>query len=75
MFKIRPVPSNDHAPEAGRNAIAAFDLDLIDIRRRGSPATPAKEQLYVFGRALEDRLDISVRPVSDPAADTERCRP
>jgi deoxyribose-phosphate aldolase len=33
MFKIRPVPSNDHAPEAGRNAIAAFDLDLIDSVR------------------------------------------
>jgi len=30
MFKIQPVPSNDHVPEGGRNPIAAFNADLID---------------------------------------------
>lgn len=33
MFKIQPVPSNDHAPEGGRNAIAAFDPDLVESIR------------------------------------------
>ncbi|HEY0283077.1 MAG TPA: deoxyribose-phosphate aldolase [Rhizomicrobium sp.] len=33
MFKIQPVPSNDHAPESGRNSVAAFDPDLIDSVR------------------------------------------
>ena len=33
MFKIQPVPSNDHAPEGGRNPVAAFDPDLIESVR------------------------------------------
>jgi deoxyribose-phosphate aldolase len=33
MLKIQPVPSNDHAPEAGRNPVVAFDADLIDSVR------------------------------------------
>lgn len=33
MLKIQPVASNDHAPESGRNPIAAFDQDLIDAVR------------------------------------------
>jgi len=33
MFKIQPVPSNDHAPEGGRNPVAAFDADLIEAVR------------------------------------------
>jgi deoxyribose-phosphate aldolase len=33
MFKIQPVPSNDHAPEDGRNPVAAFDPDLIESVR------------------------------------------
>jgi len=33
MFKIQPVPSNDHAPVGGRNPIAAFDPDLVDSIR------------------------------------------
>jgi len=33
MFKIQPVPSNDHAPEGGRNPVAAFDADLIESVR------------------------------------------
>jgi deoxyribose-phosphate aldolase len=33
MLKIQPIPSNDHAPEAGRNPVAAFDADLIDSVR------------------------------------------
>jgi deoxyribose-phosphate aldolase len=39
MFKIQPVPSNDHAPEGGRNPIAAFDLDLVDSIRVNRSAT------------------------------------
>ncbi len=33
MFKIQPVPSNNHDPEGGRNPIADFDSDLIDSVR------------------------------------------
>ena len=33
MFKIQPVPSNDHMPESGRNPTAAFDPDLIESVR------------------------------------------
>ena len=33
MFKIQQVPSNDHAPEGGRNPVAAFDPDLIESVR------------------------------------------
>ncbi len=33
MFKIQPVPSNDHSPEGERNPVRAFDPDLIDSVR------------------------------------------
>ena len=33
MFKIQPVPSNDHTPESGRNPVATFDPDLIESVR------------------------------------------
>ena len=33
MFKIQPVPSNDHTPEGERNPVRAFDPDLIDSVR------------------------------------------
>ena len=34
MFKIQPLPSNDHAaPDGARNPVAAFDADLIDSVR------------------------------------------
>ena len=33
MYKIQPVPSNDHAPEGGRNPLHAFDPDLVDSVR------------------------------------------
>jgi deoxyribose-phosphate aldolase len=33
MFKIQPVPSNDHTAESGRNPVAAFDPDLIESVR------------------------------------------
>jgi deoxyribose-phosphate aldolase len=39
MFKIQPVPSNDHAPEGGRNPLHAFDPDLIDSIRVNRSAT------------------------------------
>ena len=39
MFKIQPVPSNDHTPEGGRNPVAAFNLDLIDSVRANRSAT------------------------------------
>ena len=39
MFKIQPVPSNDHAPEGGRNPVTAFDPDLIDSIRVNRSAT------------------------------------
>ena len=39
MFKIQPVPSNDHTPESGRNPVAAFNLDLIDSVRVNRSAT------------------------------------
>lgn len=39
MFKIQPVPSNDHAPEGGRNPVTAFEPDLIDSIRVNRSAT------------------------------------
>ena len=39
MFKIQPVPSNDHTPPGARNPIAAFDLDLIESVRVNRSAT------------------------------------
>ena len=33
MFKIQPVPSNDHTAESGRNPVATFDPDLIESVR------------------------------------------
>ncbi len=39
MFKIQPVPSNDHGPEGARNPIHAFDPDLIDSVRVNRSAT------------------------------------